>query len=294
MPAAAMAALALLAGGCTASDPDNALDINQAITDNNDNDDDSDAKDPTGEYHLTSYRIGNCGYSLSYDPISWLPISATAQSEDSYGNPTTTNYTFTVIDNQVTEVRWNTKEEIYQEDYHYNTSETVLSDLQFEDGLLKGCSYTSTAIKYDHSGAVLSQDNTSYTVAFTYDSEKHLTRIVANNQVFDQTWNENGDLISINSPMYGKSTVNYTTVENRWLQWEPTLPFMGFFQTFGWFGKAPKHFPSSISKSDGSLLPDQDFKSASLDYYIDYDGTIQQARWTYTSAFYYDVNFGYN
>lgn len=292
IPATAMAALALITGGCTASDPDNGLEIDQVITDedNDDSDSNTPTENPKDTYHLTSYRQASKEYRIAYEPVSWLPLSVSVYDSDNSNK----EFTFTHENQTVTEIIWNSTEYAYEEMENLTlVKEGKLSNLQFEDGLLKGCSYSETVTTYNSINDITDIKTEAYTIAFYYDPEKHLTRIIANNQVFDQTWDDNGDLITINSPKYGKSNIQYSTVENRWLQWEPTLPFMGFFQTFGWFGTAPKHFPSSIAMTEGTLL-DTEYTSAALDYYIDYNGTITQTSWKFSTDAISEAVFSYN
>ncbi len=123
-------------------------------------------------------------------------------------------------------------------------------------------------------------------VTFSYNSSAQLTNINVNGTDYAQVWDANGDLVEINSPYFGTSTLKYGDVVNRWAQWDPTMPLMGVFQVFGWFGAAPVHFPTEITTSGSPFLSalgldESRAESAytlSLDYNISWEGRLSMVR----------------
>ena len=75
----------------------------------------------------------------------------------------------------------------------------------------------------------------------------------------------------------------YGEIVNRYGQWDPTLPFMGFLQAFGWFGKAPEHFPVGINTCFNPALAESGETPSNygLDYCLDYRGVITQSKWVF-------------
>ncbi|MDE7342704.1 MAG: hypothetical protein K2N19_01640 [Muribaculaceae bacterium] len=273
-----LAALALLGTGCTAEDPANGLDINQTIyVDHNG----GSTENPLTRYRISSYDFNGGQYRFDYRP-SGAPV------EVAKGGNTNTIFRIEYAANMdyPSAVEWSTETYVYEDEVYRTVANHKIENLEFEGGLLKSLIYSGNIVSYEYKGEVIEGvPYPSHDVKFEYDGAGHLVKILVDDKAYEQKWDAAGDLTEINSPWFGTSMLEYSEVGNRYGQWDPTLPFMGFFQAFGWFGTAPVHFPKTISTK--ALSDDPDASSGSraaaevftLDYYLDYNGLMEQVAW---------------
>ncbi|MDE5901840.1 MAG: hypothetical protein K2H21_01345 [Muribaculaceae bacterium] len=296
-----MAALLTLGTACTAEDPANGLDIDQVIYDGDaDSGNSGPTTNPLDTKLLSGYSFNNDNYQFEYS-INGQPASAVKESYYNYWNTTRFDFGYDTPDN-VTSVSW--AETVYNPGIeHVESSVTAVSldNLQFEDGLLKSLIYSAQRTDnmesyYDKNGHYVSATTQTttlpgYTVTFEYNG-RNLVKINVGGTEYVQKWVD-GDLVEINSPYFGTSTIEYSDVENRFGQWDPTLPFMGFFQSFGWFGDAPLHFPNTITTSALNTGSSRQTIACALDYYITYSGLIERVRWSTSLSNYIEADLSY-
>lgn len=296
-----MAALMTLGTACTAEDPSNGLDIDQTIYEGNGNSDNP-TVNPLDLKVMSGYGYNNGFCDISFD-VSGNPFEA----EVSRYYQSISRFQFKYLaDNVVSSVKWI---QYYESNRRSENIENIeihnsMDNLSFEDGLLRSLIYSGEekitySSYYDNNtgeyvdSRVETKALPGHNVEFDYDGRK-LVKITVDGAEYVQKWS-NGDLVEINSPFYGVSTLEYSSVENRYGQWDPTMPLMGFFQTLGWFGDAPAHFPNSINtsafKDDDGLSGTA--RSYGLDYYINYEGLIEMVRVSETLDNSVDYNLKY-
>lgn len=296
-----MAVLALLGTGCTAEDPANGLDIDQTIFADGDGSSSGSTENPLKRYRISWYEYQNIGYNFDYT-TSGAPISCEWSNYNSYGSDANYSFEYGYSSEYPSAVAWATStriENTYQ-DCIINTKQKI-ENLQFEGGLLKSLSYWGEKVtenRYD--GTVKTESLPGGDVRFEYDEADHLVKIIVDDNIYDMVWDAVGNLTEVNSPYFGTSTIEYTDITNRYGQWDPTLPVMGFFQTFGWFGKAPSHFPSKIMTSaslfegiGGDYVRGSEDRWYDLDYRINYEGLIETVKWSESLNNYKEVRINY-
>lgn len=281
-----MAVLALLGTGCTAEDPANGLDIDQAIYEGDEGSSGS-TVNPLTQYRISLYDFNNTQYKFEYRS-SGTPVQVSKSGyNNSYGQQDTIfRIEYAANMDYPSAVEWSTETYVYKEEVYRTVANHKIENLEFEGGLLKSLIYSGNIVSYEYNDEVIEGvPYPSHDVKFEYDGAGHLVKILVDDTVYEQKWDAAGDLTEINSPWFGTSTLEYTNVVNRYGQWDPTLPFMGFFQIFGWFGTAPTHFPKTISTT--ALSGDADTSSGNraaaevytLNYEINYQGLMEQVVW---------------
>lgn len=301
-----MAALLTLGTACTAEDPANGLDIDQVIYAGDYNPSDpGGSNNPLNHYIMSEYSFNDRSCGISFN-VNGDPIEASTSFRDSYYNDRTSQFRFEYLtDDVVSSVKWSDITDMYYDEQIEKIEiRHRMDNLSFEDGLLKSLIYSGEKKTYyrqywdsnisDYVDArVETETLAGHDVKFDYDG-RNLVKITVDGAEYVQKWS-NGDLVEINSPYYGVSTLEYGTVENRYRQWDPTMPLMGFFQTLGWFGDAPLHFPKSIRTSalDVNNGNRATVSNCGLDYYINYDGLIETVRWSVTLNDYKECRLGY-
>lgn len=285
----ALAAIAVMAGGCTASDPDNPKDISEAITDGGDDDGNgngSTTKNPLEDVILTGYSSnGSC--SFNYDAFEQLvEANLDFYRSDRPNKVVNVKFGYGTGMSLPIAMTWEYNDYLMNQTVEYRHVFSSLDEITFDaDKCFVSAKYATEYVDYDYSGNGLNKPEAVRTYADVkceYDSDKHLVKITVGDKSYEQKW-ENGDLIEINSPYYGKSTIMYGEIVNRYGQWDPTLPFMGFLQAFGWFGKAPEHFPVGINTCFNPALAESGETPSNygLDYCLDYRGVITQSKWIF-------------
>ncbi|MBD5418477.1 MAG: hypothetical protein HDR48_00340 [Bacteroides sp.] len=261
---------------CSAPEPEGGLPIDDAVYV-----DEDDSQDPLKSLVLTSYSCDSYSYSRYFLQF---------QGEYSYAGYPTKSVLYRTEVYPSDDVEQTTSLYRYNVAYTYNrenlssfpesvkitkdlmasdwmTIEDIeMTDMTFDNGLLMAFNFTSD------------KDNASHQVSLSYDNERLIT-IMIDNLEYTQKWDSNGDLIEINSPHFGKSLLTYSSVKNRADQWDPELPLFGFMQTFGWFGKAPAHYPKSIKTAArvyGNVA--EDVEDIALDYYISWDKYFNEVK----------------
>lgn len=299
-----MAALALLGTGCTAEDPANGLDIDQTIFADGDGSSSGSTENPLTQYRINAYQFGLNGYGFDYS-TSGAPIRCVIQAYSDYTYEAIFNFDYIGDSNYPSSVSWTSgkRYRVNWEDYTTYTEEKI-ENLQFEGGLLKSLIYSGVKTTCKDSDETVEDQETlpGHNVRFEYDDADHLVKILVDDTPYTMTWDAAGNLTEVNSPYFGTSKIEYTDVANRYGQWDPTLPVMGFFQTYGWFGTAPAHFPSKIQTA--SSLFDENSGSGSrsragtvawynLDYRINYEGLIETVKWSQSLNNYKNVDINY-
>lgn len=299
-----MAALALLGTGCTAEDPANGLDINQTIYADGDGGSSGSTENPMTRYRISSYNFGPNRFEFDYT-TSGIPVKCVQGRWTGSNFEAKYDFEYGMGAEYPTAVAWESNEYPvwFQQEECVMVENHKIENLEFEGGLLKSLIYSGKRVISKYYGGYIDEvvsDETlpAHNVKFEYDEAKHLVKIVVDNDAYDMIWNAAGDLVEVNSPYYGPSTIEYTNVENRYGQWDPTLPVMGFFQTYGWFGVAPTHFPSKIQtyvllNTDRSGSRAETASWYDLDYRIDYQGLIETVKWSESLNNYTEANIGY-
>lgn len=299
-----IAVLVLLGTGCTAEDPANGLDINQTIFADGDGSSSGSTENPMTRYKISSYNFGSASYNFDYT-TSGSPIGCEVADRDNYSYAAVYDFDYIAGSDYPSSVSWEYGK-IYRvnwEEYTIYTEEKI-ENLQFEGGLLKSLIYSGIKITYKDSDGTVEDKETlpGHNVQFEYDDADHLVKILVDDTPYTMTWDAAGNLTEINSPYFGSSKIEYTDITNRYGQWDPTLPMMGFFQTYGWFGTAPAHFPSKIQTA--SSLFDENSGSGSrsragtvawydLDYSLNYEGLIDNVKWSQSLNNYKEVRINY-
>lgn len=299
-----MAALALLGTGCTAEDPANGLDIDQTIFADGDGGSSGTTENPLNRHRIRSYNLGYNSFELDYT-TSGSPLRCKQSRWNNSNFEAKYDFEYAMGAEYPTAVAWESIEYPiwFNQEECYVVENHKIENLEFEGGLLKSLIYSGKRVisqYYDGYGGEVMHDEIlpAHNVKFEYDGAKHLVKIVVDNVAYDMTWNAAGDLVEVNSPYYGSSTIEYTNVVNRNGQWDPTLPVMGFFQTFGWFGVAPTHFPSKIQTNVLLNINGSDGRSETaswygLDYRVDYQGLIETVKWSVSLNNYTEANISY-
>lgn len=293
----ALAAVALLATGCTAEDPDNGLDISEVIIP----DDAVVVPDPTPENPmehnlLRSYRLGEREFIFDYT-ATHKPLNVTCYNSSYMQNERQTKFLYIGAQNYPTSMEWSFETWSDRDNGNFRVTEAALQNMEFNgDGLLVSAIYSSQYTDYTSFNPGATTQGAQANVKFDYDTDKHLVKITVNDQIYEQKWAD-GDLVEIHSPYapFGRSTITYSAIENRYGQWDPTLPFMGYLQAFGWFGTCPKHFPKAINTAfNPENGQEGDNKDYTLDYYLNYDGLMTQSMWKYSLNESFGVDYDFN
>ncbi|MDE5956892.1 MAG: hypothetical protein K2G78_01105 [Muribaculaceae bacterium] len=299
-----LAALALLGTGCTAEDPANGLDINQTIFADGEGGSSGSTENPLTRYRISSYYFGYNRFEFDYT-TSGIPVKCMQNrwSESNLDFEAKYDFEYGNGADYPTAVAWESTEcpIWFNQERCGVIANHKIENLEFEGGLLKSLIYSGKQVIVKVNGGEVVSDNMplpAHNVKFEYDGAKHLVKIVVDSDVYDMKWNAAGDLVEVNSPYYGPSTIEYTNVENRYGQWDPTLPVMGFFQTYGWFGVAPTHFPSKIKtcvllNTNGSGGRAETASWYDLDYSIDYHGLIETVKWSESLNNYTEARIDY-
>lgn len=249
---------------CTASDPDNGLDINVPA----DEIFEPDApENPLNTYYLKGIESGHSNAEIAEMPYSveteyllgtTLPHSMNVFYPNNLTDENHIRYSYSFeyesdseYPAQISITRSDSGTTSFYNPTYIPVEESRMYDIVFKDGVIESCKYGVTSAL---SGGVMIPVVDAHTVSFTY-KEGYLTEIRYDDKIFTQEWNAEGDLVRISSPVYGNSSVEYSTVINRYGQWDPTFPFMGQMQVFGWFGKTSVHFPRIIRNTDNEGNP---------------------------------------
>lgn len=263
----AMAFLTL--ASCSAPEPGNGLPIDQPIYEG---DNQEEKPNPLPNYRLSAifgdnYSGTTVNSSISYrvsDTPETITIQRVNESAEDYLRQTisrTLKFGYTLEGNLPESIAITSTKTIEGSEFSNPLTSVInVTDMQFsEAGLLQSLNYTEDGAELVH------------TVSLGYDDDNHLILItVDETEEFIQEWNADGDLTRISSPFYGESVLTYSTVENKYGQWDPELPLFGVLQQFGWIGKAPAHFPGTINTAapvygnPGGTSP----KLYALDYYV--------------------------
>lgn len=263
---------------CSAPEPENGKDINETIFSSSD---DSENANPLADKRLTSFSSSSSSnFSESfyaYYHSSGQPDRANYQKQyqsnsidSSFIYEMNMNYTWATQYPEGIKIFKTAQINDYETQLTYLDETIEISDMVFEDNLLMGFNYISSE----------ETESPIHQISFSY-VDNRLTLINIDGNEYSQKWDDNGDLVEINSPFYGSSRIQYTEVENTWGQWDPQLPLLGFFQSFGWFGNAPVHFPKMISTSApvyGNYSGTS--QAISLDYYLSWYGYVTQIKAT--------------
>lgn len=273
----------ILVTSCSAPEPEGGLPIDETVFTESNGDE---AQNPLENLRLSGYSSTSYSYNFNnsfsasyrtsgepnnvqyYKQIYNNDIHATCEVNISFSYSGLTSYPvgMTIVR---TENRSDNDNSIY---YQENIG---ITDMVFENGLLMGFNYESSLSTDD---TTENETKTFHEVSISYDNDR-LTVFNIDGQEYVQTWNDAGDLEEINSPYYGYSRVTYSTVPNVYGQWDPELPLVGFMQSFGWFGKAPAHYPKIISTSApvyGNYTGTN--QEMAVDYYISWEGFFDKIK----------------
>lgn len=270
-------ALTVVTTGCSAPEPDNGLDINEPMVTDPSGSNEQD--NPFTSRYLSSISGYNQSYDLNVENVVGSKLPGRVSVVKYYNGYNRVEETFSInygenFTDYPVEITISTVE---NSEYTSTTMVSKVYDIVFEDGLLKNCKYSVESIDGNTPGELLGVERN---ISFAYNEAGRLKVIEVDEETFEQVWDEQGDLIKINSPFYGETALEYTGIRNLYGQWDPQLPFMGPLQIFGWFGKTSAHFPRVI-KTKARVYGNDVNDSAEtilLNYFIASTGVIDSMK----------------
>ena len=254
-----MAALPLMLGSCTLSEP-------------------SAADGAADQYLLSSVStFGIPVFKFSYDAQGRL-VEATISNDATYTLEYSGNNRIPdsmMIEEYEEDEVWDENKDEWKE-VSYMSSRITYSQIKGDEstGRITSWAVHDESFNYDGVNSVVE----NYTTTFTYDAAGHLTR----ESDSDGEWSaydwQGGDLVRgyDDDTTSETATIAYTDVENITGQWPLELEFFGPLGNTGFFGTAPKHFPKSMTWHQSGNETDTKY----LAYSLQKNGLIHYVKYT--------------